>query len=52
MFTGLDFIVLALAAMAVFYLANPGSGNVELKIDPLAVLLIGIIVTMFLVTVL
>ncbi|HEY9763342.1 MAG TPA: hypothetical protein V6D07_12505 [Trichocoleus sp.] len=52
MFTGIDFIVLALATLAVFYLASPGGGKFELKIDPLALLVLVGIAVMFLVTVL
>lgn len=52
MFTGIDFIVLALAALALFYLARPEGGKVELKMDPLALLVLGVIVALFLVTVL
>ena len=47
MFSGIDFAVLLLVVMFVFYLANPKAEEVEIKIDPIVMMIVVVTVLMF-----
>lgn len=50
MFTGIDLIVIALVVLAVFYLSDSSSKEFELKLDPMAFLVVGLVVLMIVLT--
>lgn len=47
MIAGTDIVVLLLVAMCVFYLANPQSEGVEIKIDPMILMIVVVTVLVF-----
>ncbi|HEY9738344.1 MAG TPA: hypothetical protein V6D06_18755 [Trichocoleus sp.] len=50
MFTGIDLIVIALVVLAVFYLSDTSSKDFEFKLDPMAFLVVGLVVLMIVLT--
>lgn len=52
MFTGIDLIVIAFAGFAILYLADKNPKEVKFSIDPLSFLVVGVVVGMFVLTIL
>lgn len=50
MFTGIDIIVIVLVLMAVFYANAPETKGVDIKLEPLTLLVVIIVVGMILVS--
>lgn len=50
MFTGIDLIVIALVVSAVFYLSDSNAKEFDLKLDPMAFLVVGLVVLMIVLT--
>ena len=50
MFSGIDLIAIIVVTCFILYLANPGTGNVEFKIEPLALVIVLVTILMFVLT--
>lgn len=49
-FTGVDVVVILLVVAFILYLANPSSGDLEIKVDPMVLMIVLVTVLMFAIT--